>query len=69
MKVSEIKNLMPQADVYELNLESKYLIVVDYRTVSESTIDGILDILKRQGILATILVVGGNPEVLRIFSL
>ena len=67
MKVSEVKQLLPLSDTYELSEELKYLVVVPATAASEHAIRATLQAMMRVGIVAVVCIVR-DTEGFRIFD-
>lgn len=69
MNVAEVKALMPEADVYALRDDVRYMIVVDGDKVPLSAIEGVVGSLDDAGIPVVVLAVRGDPgTALRVYE-
>lgn len=69
MTVQEIKDKLPEAAVYELRPEARYLIVLDRNFVASSVGQLLGDRLSDDGVHATIIVVDNAVEAVRLLEL
>lgn len=69
MIVNEVKALCPEADVYSLREDARYLIVVDRDRVPFEAMQGAVDSLDAAGIPVVVLAVSGDPgAALRLYE-
>ena len=69
MNVTEVRALAPEADVYSLTPEAKYLIVVDKDAMPTSTMQVLAESLMGLGIAVVILAVAsGTSDSIKLYE-
>ncbi len=66
MKVKEIQNLAPKAEVYELRADAKYLVLLDPRYVSQDMGARLVDALDQLEVKAMCLWTAGTVRILEL---
>ena len=69
MTVEEIKAKLPEAEVYELRPDAKYLLVLDATNVSRSTVEGVLKGFDGMGLGVMVLRVYDAPNAVRLLEI
>ena len=69
MFVSEIKALLPEADVYKLDPREKYLVIVRKGNISNSVFESLQGVFKDMKIEAVTLAVAEDVKQVRILGM
>lgn len=67
--VAEIKAMLPEANVYRLDPDCRYIVLADPRFVSGEAIAEMGDRFRKTGIRASIVVVIGVEEAVKLLEL
>lgn len=68
MKVSEIKELLPLSEVYELRFDVKYLVLTDHTAMSLNGTKKIAEFLSRHAELKIVLLHVGDVRGVKILG-